>query len=544
MNNQRPISVVIDGLTHAWPGGTTTLRDLSVTFPTSITGVIGANGSGKTTLLRLIAGELKPTSGTVHVQGSCAWIDQNLLTDPHRSIANVLGIDEQLRAIEAVANGDTAVELYDIIGNDWDIEARARAALSANGLDSVDLDDTVGECSGGQVTRTALLGAQLKRCDITLLDEPTNNLDREGRRQLLDQIASWHGTLIIVSHDRELLDAVDGIVEIRGGKARTYGVNYTGYLGEIEAEQRAAQQALRTATQQLKQQRKVREETQTKIARRARTGKNAAASNRAPRITLNLWKAEAQVSAGALMRRTNDSVRAATDNRDAALERIRADHDLMLTLPDPEVPNSRLLATFTDGVRSVDLVGPQRMVVGGDNGIGKSRMLSELVGDVVPDSPFHARCHTQRVAMLTQDGLVLTHQGVRDSTVDSTSADTSVIDYVTDHDAQMTRHDAHAALAEVGLRGRDVDRPIAALSGGERIRVALAVISLVDPAPELLVLDEPTNNLDMDSIEMLVSVLGDYGGGIIVVSHDAWFIDQLEADRDVELGPGGLDILR
>src|SRR5699024_9263140 len=181
--------VVCDDITFSWPDGTEVLYDISAAFGPIRTGLIGANGAGKTTLLKLIAGLYSPTSGSITVSGSVGYLLQHLTLETHKTVADLLGIGTQIDALAAIESGDVDPRHFDAIGQDWDIAARARAALDDMGLIDIDLARTVGTLSGGESILIALAGLQLGDHDVLLLDEPTNNLDRETRVSLYETIS-------------------------------------------------------------------------------------------------------------------------------------------------------------------------------------------------------------------------------------------------------------------------------------------------------------------------------------------------------------------
>ena len=214
-------SVTLDRLTFTWPDGSHALDGLSGAFGSGRTGLVGRNGAGKSTLLRLMAGELEPTSGVVTASGDVAYLPQQLTLDVDRRVAELLGVSEALDAVRAISTGDVDPAHFDAVGDDWDIEARAQASLAEAGLAPDFLDRRVGELSGGEAVLVAIAGIRLRRAPITLLDEPTNNLDRDARAKLGAMVQAWKGTLIVVSHDRYFLERVtDQQYGILGGHLR------------------------------------------------------------------------------------------------------------------------------------------------------------------------------------------------------------------------------------------------------------------------------------------------------------------------------------
>lgn len=517
-------SVVLHDVTFAWPDGTVALDHLTAAFGRGRTGLVGRNGAGKSTLVRLATGRLHPTSGTISTSGPVDHLPQRIATGRDDAVADLLGIRSTLTALRAVLSGDASPEHFEAVGDDWDLEERAAAAIASVGLDGADLERPVSTLSGGQSVLVAVAGVRLRGRPIAFLDEPTNNLDRRARGLLLDLVDDWRGTLVVVSHDRELLEHVDETVELRSGSMTVFGGTFSAFEEHLAVQQAAVEREVRVAEQRHRTEKRQRIEAETKIARRAKAGEKAGRSM--PKILANEQRKKAQETAGRLRVGYADDEATALEAKREAQLRLRDDESIHVTLPDPHVPASRQIATVTVRGRDQIVQGPERIAVTGDNGVGKSTLLEQLVG--APEAREHplpettAVAHVDRIAYLPQ----------RKDTLDDAA---TVLDNV--------RRDApHVAVAEVRnrlakflVRGDTVDRPAGALSGGERFRVALAALVLADPPPQLLVLDEPTNDLDLTSVDQLVDALRAYRGALVVVSHDETFLERLELDARIEL---------
>ncbi|GAA1490737.1 ABC-F family ATP-binding cassette domain-containing protein [Brachybacterium sacelli] len=525
---QKPAVVLADA-SFAWPDGTEALTGLTAAFGTGRTGLTGANGTGKTTLLRVIAGELVLTTGTISAHGLVGYLPQQLSLRTGATVAELLGVSERLTAVRALEAGDASAETFDVIADDWDVESRARATLDGMGLATVDLDRPVGTLSGGETVLLALTGLRWAGREIVLLDEPTNNLDRGARHRLYDTITAWRGTLIVVSHDVALLDLMDDTAELRGGDLTVYGGNYTAYQHHVAREQAAAEQALRSAEQTEKIEKRQRIEAQTKLARRRRYARTDFENTRRPKVIMKLRAQEAQVSAGKLRVELDEKIQTAHDAVEEQERRLRREDRIHIDLPDPGVPAGRRLAELHDGRGApVILQGPERAALTGPNGIGKTRLLETLLTpSPAPGGTVHGVAHTDLLGYLPQR-------------LDHLDDDESVLEAVRAAAPQPSPHEIRAQLARFLLRADAVHRRIGDLSGGERFRAALATLLLAQPPRQLLLLDEPTNNLDLRSIDELVDALDSYRGGVLVVSHDDAFLDRLRIDTWIALGADGL----
>lgn len=527
-------AVVLDRLSLTWPDGTVALDGVSGAFGAGRTGLVGRNGAGKSTLLRLIAGELSPTSGTLSTSGEVAFLPQQLTLDVDRRVSDLLGVTAALDAVRAITAGDVDPAHFDAVGDDWDIEARAEASLAEAGLAPAFLDRTVGELSGGEAVLVAIAGIRLRRAPITLLDEPTNNLDRDARAALAAMVQSWKGTLIVVSHDLALLELMDDTAELYGRNLSVFGGPYSEWRAWLDAEQDAAKQAEVAAAQVLRKEKRQRIEAEVKLAHRARTAKKAEVEKRVPKIVAHGRKMAAEVSAGRLRTEVGAKEDAARAAHDAAGRRVRSDASMKIELPDPDVSRSRRIAELGGPDRSWVIQGPERVALIGRNGAGKTTLLERLVSGVTPDSGDEARERPELRAEALTDRI-----GYLPQRVDGLDEGLSVFENVAAAAPQVPEKELRNRLARFLIRGGTTDRPVSALSGGERFRVALARLLLTDPAPHLVVLDEPTNNLDLDTVDQLVEALRAYRGAVLVVSHDDAFLARLDLDLTLEIDADG-----
>lgn len=523
-------SIVLTDCSFAWPDGSVVLDHVSAAFGRRRTGLVGANGAGKSTLVRLITGDLEPTRGTVSTNGAVDLLPQRFERGPDDTVADLLGVRERLDALQAVLAGDTDPRHLVALQDDWDVDTRAVAALGEAGLDLTadELRRPIATLSGGQAVLAAVTGVRLRGRPIAVLDEPTNNLDRRSRGILLDLVDRWPGVLVVVSHDRELLEHVDEVAELRDGSLRTFGGTWSAFEERLDIEHAAAERDLRAAEQVLRSERRRRVEAETTIARRAKAGERAAGSM--PKILANTRRNRAEATAGKLRSGHADAEARAREQVEAASGRVRNDDDVKIDLPDPGVPAARRLVEFTVRGRATVLQGPERVAVVGANGTGKTTLLAQLVG--AEGARPHPLPATGATAFTDRIGWLPQH---REDLLDD---DRTVLEHIALDAPAASPRELRDALARLLIRGEVVNRPTRTLSGGERFRVALAGLVLARPVPELLVLDEPTNDLDLATTDHLVAVLRAWRGGLVVVSHDEIFLDRLAPDARVILdGP-------
>ncbi|KOG63830.1 ABC transporter [Streptomyces griseoflavus] len=532
-------SVVCSNLSFSWPDDTPVFQDLSFAVGTGRTGLVAPNGSGKSTLLKLIAGELRPTAGSVSVSGVLGHLPQSLPLAAGLTVAEVLGVADVIRALDAVESGDVSEEHFTTIGDDWDIEERTRAQLDRLGLAGLALDRGLSTLSGGQIVSLGLAAQLLKRPDVLLLDEPTNNLDLDARHNLYDVLGDWNGCLLLVSHDRALLDRMDRIAELDRGALRVYGGNFTAYEEAVQAEQEVAEKNVRNAEQELKREKRELQQARERAERRASNASRNLKNAGLPRIFAGNMKRGAQESAGRAGQMHASRVSEAKARLDEAGRAVRDEQRITLDLPATQVPAGRNLflgegLLVRHGERSlfagegVDLTirGPERIALTGPNGAGKTTLLRLLNGDLEPDAGQIKRADS-RIAYLSQR-------------LDLLDLSKTVAENFTAFAPHRTEAERMNLLARFLFRGPRAHLPVRVLSGGERLRATLACVLCAEPAPQLLLLDEPTNNLDLVSAGQLESALASYQGAFVVVSHDERFLGRIGIDRWLRLADGEL----
>ncbi|MCX5193396.1 ATP-binding cassette domain-containing protein [Streptomyces sp. NBC_00249] len=519
-----PTFITCSALSFDWPDGTPVLDGFQLAVGPGRTGLIGLNGSGKSTLLKLISGELTPSGGQISVAGTIGYLPQDVTFDTTLRVDEALGIRTARAALHAIEAGEATEANFTAVGDDWDVEERALATLDQLGLAGIGLDRTVGELSGGECVLLRLAALLLARPDVLLLDEPTNNLDLRARRRLYAAVESWSGVMLLVSHDRELLDRVDQIADLRDGEVRWYGGNFTDYEELLAAEQDSAERMVRVAEADVQRQKRELSEAHAKLARRKRYGQKMNDTKREPKIVMGARKRAAQESAGKHRIMHTEKLADARERLDQAVEAVRDDDEIRIELPATQVPPGRRVLTLSNlrlahgavAAGEWELRGPERIALVGGNGSGKTTLLRTVAGLLAPES-----------------GEALTHVPTRflPQRLDVLDDDRSVVENVARFAPHATNNLIRARLAHFLFRGARADRAAGTLSGGERFRAALAALLLAEPAPQLLILDEPTNNLDLASVRQLTGALESYEGALLVASHDVPFLESIGITR-------------
>ena len=573
-----PSSITLNHVSYVWSDGDLALSDITASFAVGRTSLIGDNGTGKTTLLRLIAGELTPTSGTISLVGDLSYLPQHVSAPreatQESTLADLLGISTILRALAAIEAGSVEVADYDIVGDNWDISTRADEILREIdlGLGVEDLDRPTHTLSGGESMVAAIAGVRLRGCAITLLDEPTNNLDERMRAKVIRLVESWPGTLVVVSHDVELLEHMDATAELRSGSLDIFGGHYSQWQEAMEVEEAAAIQAKTSAEAELKARKRQQSEALERTAKNLARGKGKATREGMPKAMMDKMRDTAQAGAGRARATTQERVEAAQAALNEADARVREDEHIRVDLPDPSVAASKRILDLTWGNdEHFVMVGPERVALTGGNGVGKTTLIEQMVSQTLaprtPNPPHGSETlaphipHTDSFCLaggaqendetrsilswLSVTGTLFTDRvAYLPQRLNNLADDLDAVENVRRVAPDVTPGDIRNRLARLLLRGDSVFRPVGTLSGGERFRVGLATLLFAEPPAQLLILDEPTNNLDLTSVRYLVEALSTYRGAILVVSHNPAFLAELGIDHIVELTRAGLRVVQ
>lgn len=519
-------SIVIASLSWHTPDHTPFFDTLDLTFGPKRTGLVGRNGTGKTTLLRLIAGEIAPASGTISRPETIGFLRQNPEQQTYDTLADLFGVQDQLAILARAEAGSATTE--DLADADWTLEVRLGTALTSMGLDHLPLDVPLGSLSGGQRTRAGLAALMFTAPDALLLDEPTNHLDHAGRLQVIDAIQAWQGCVLIASHDRALLGAMDAIVELNTLGARMYGGNYTAYRDMKSAELASAEGELARAERTFAETKARAQQAAERKARTDRQGRRLRASGSQSKILLDAAKERGEGSGGSgarLRARRTDEAQIALDTAREAVETLQP---LAMDIPKSGLARGRdvlQVENLTFGYEddrpifqnvSLAIRGPERIALEGPNGSGKSTLLACITGDLEGQSG-RVALHVP-AARLDQDMSMF-------------DPNETVSDAFARLDPDTSENDRRTVLARFLFRGDDALKQIGTLSGGQRLRMGLACTLEHSQPRQLLILDEPSNHLDIEAVETLEAALNAYDGAILVVSHDKAFLEGIGIER-------------
>lgn len=498
------------------------------------TALTGNNGCGKSTLMRILAGEAAPSAGSVHCSGHLYYVPQHFGQYDGRTVAQVLGIDRKLTALHAILNGDTAEEHFARLDNDWNIEERTQAVLHAWHLNGISLLRPLEGLSGGEKTRLFLAGMELKEPDTLLLDEPTNHLDTAGRKRLYDFVHRTSTTVLVISHDRTLLNLLPAICELSRNGLACYGGNYDFYKEQKEVHRNALQQQLEEKEKALRLARKTAREMEERKARQNTRGEKASIKKGIPRILLGGLKNHAENSSSKLSNvhaEKTDKIQQEITNLKGSLpqtNKLKTDFNasalhtgkILVTAQNINFHYPDSNTNLWTVPLSFQLRSGNRFCIKGDNGSGKTTLLKLITGELTPTGGTIERADFTYIYLDQEYSLIQNEYTV------SEQAEAFNLRHLPEHETKT--------ILNRYLFPQDVwNKPCSKLSGGEKMRLAFCCLMIADNTPDLFILDEPTNNLDIESIEIITATIRNYQGTVLAVSHDRDFLKETGIEQEI-----------
>jgi len=507
-------------------------KNVTIGFSNEKTALVGVNGSGKSTFLKLLVGELSVDTGVIQRQGKVAYLPQDYCLDITQTVAEALGVKEKIEALEALKLGAKEQSLIDSVQSDWDLSDRLNNIFGQLRLSNIGLNRVLNTLSGGERMKVLLAKLLLEEPDFLVLDEPSNNLDRVGREIIYDLVKTWTGGLLVVSHDRELLSLVDRVLEIRNQQIYLYGGNYEDYREQKNLLMESTQRQISSAEQSLRKIKKQAQSSQEKQNKKSERGKKNRDKAGMSKMLLDKKKDTSDRTLSKIKQVYQQRVEGAAENLKKAKENLSFEGFISMDLTATEVPAGKLVFEIKNLNFSYDdkaplfkdfswsVYGPTRWALQGHNGSGKTTLVNLLLKVLKPLSGSIV-LGVNNIAYLDQTATVL-------------QKDKSILENVSEY-AGMDKNMARQWLSSFLFMGESDFKKAKVLSGGERIRAALACIFAATKAPQLLILDEPTNNLDLNSIEWLENALLNYQGALIVISHDQKFLENIGITENLYL---------
>lgn len=528
------MGVVINNLSYIHPDKEVLFQNINFSISSGEKkSLIGNNGSGKSTLLQIIAGKLEASTGEVICSDKPYYIPQHFGQYDCQTIAQALGVDGKLKALQAILAGDVSNFNLESLDEDWNIENRIDIALRYWNIHGLGLSQTMNHLSGGEKTKVFLSAIAIHAPTIILLDEPSNHLDQESRDLLYQFVEKSKAAMLVVSHDRILLNLLEPTLELKKDRVEVYGGNYDFYEVQKEEKLAALQSQLNENEKSLRYMKQkaidIAEQKQKNDVR----GKKHKQKAGIPRIAMGTFKDQAEQSGAKQKNVQNEKLDEISERIKQIREDISYEDVLKIDFSKSDLHNGKLLVEAKDVnysyseyplwesplnfyVRSGD-----RIRITGNNGSGKSTLIKIMTGVLQP-SVGNVFIADFKYLYIDQEYSIINNQ-------------LSVFDQVEKfNEHHLLEHELKMLLHRYQFSNNVWDRKCAQLSGGEKMKLLLCCLSIRNNIPDILILDEPTNNLDIQSQKILISSIKNFQGSVIVISHDQYFINEIDIDQIIK----------
>ena len=496
--------------------------------------LIGNNGVGKSTLLKIIAGELEASGGSLKTDAKPYYVPQIFGQFNHFTIAEALQVEDKLNALKNILDGNVTEEYLEILNEDWSIEDRCNEALENWQLADLDLSQKLENLSGGQKTKVFLAGISIHQPELILLDEPSNHLDLASRKLLYNFIQNTSGTLIIVSHDRKLLNLLNTVYELSKHGITVYGGNYDFYESQKQIESNALQQDIHSKEKALRKAKEKERETMERQQKLDARGKKKQEKSGVSRIMMNTLRNNAENSTSKTKNIHAEKIGGISQELQG-LRSVLPDIDKMkFGFDNTELHKGKILLSATElnyGYHeellwkknlNFQILSGERIVLKGSNGSGKTSLIKIITGKLNPKQGSIHKAEVKTI-YIDQDYSLIQN----DLTVYEQAQKFNV--------SSLQEHDIRMRLNRFLFSQNKLEKPCSALSGGEKMRLMLCCLTINNNSPDIIILDEPTNNLDIQNIKILTAAINEYQGTLIVVSHDEVFLEQINIHRTIEV---------
>lgn len=496
--------------------------------------LIGNNGAGKSTLLKIIAGDLQPSAGQVKTDANPYYIPQIFGQYNDHTVAQALRIADKLKSLHEILGGKVTEENLALLNDDWTIEERCHEALTYWKLEGIDLTQQMKTLSGGQKTKVFLAGISIHQPKITLLDEPSNHLDALGRHLLYDMIKAGTSTMVVVSHDRKLLNLLDMVYELSRRGITVYGGNYDFYAAQKLVESNALDQDLRSKEKALRKAKEVERETAERQQKLDARGKKKQEKAGVPTIMLNTLRNNAEKSTSRIKDVHAEKVGAISQELRALRKELPDTDKMKFNFDDSALHKGKILFGAKDinhgyghhllwsQALNFSITSGERIALKGLNGSGKTTLINIVLGKIVPETGMIHRAEHQAVYIDQEYSLINPQLEVYGQAQQF-------------NHSGLQEHEIKIRLNRFLFTKEYWDKPCSALSGGEKMRLMLCCLTISNRAPDMIILDEPTNNLDIQNMEILTAAINEYSGTLLVVSHDEYFLEQANIVRIIDL---------
>lgn len=496
--------------------------------------LIGNNGVGKSTLLKIIAKKSQSSNGIINIESEPYYVPQIFGQFDQLTIAQVLKIEDKLSALHEILNGNTSEDNFNSLDDDWTIEDRCNEALSYWQLNNLDLSKKMATLSGGQKTKVFLAGISIHQPELILLDEPSNHLDNVSRQLLYDLVLDTKSTLIIVSHDRKLLNLLNSVYELSKHGIKVYGGNYDFYKAQKQIENNALSQDIQSKEKALRKAKEKERDTLERQQKLDNRGKSKQEKSGVARIMMNTLRNNAENSTSKLKGVHTEKINGISQDLQTLRSSLSPLDKMKFGFDHSHLHKGKVLLTATninfgyndkliwENNLNFEIISRERIAIKGKNGSGKTTLIKLILGKIKPQKGTIHRAENKSI-YIDQDYSLLNNklEVYEQAQQFNTSA--------------LQEHEIKIRLNRFLFSKDDWEKPCLTLSGGERMRLLLCCLTINSKAPDIIILDEPTNNLDIQNIEILTKAINEYQGTLIVVSHDEAFLEQIKIERTIDL---------
>ena len=532
----------LQDITYAHPNKDVLFADINLTInKQEKIALIGNNGTGKSTLLKLLSGHFSPNTGNVKAESTPYYVPQLFGQFNDYSIARALQVDGKLAALKAILAGDVTEINLAILDDDWTIEERCQEALTYWNLSGLDLSQKMATLSGGQKAKVLLAGIFIHQPEIVLLDEPSNHLDTLSREILYSYIKSTANTLVVVSHDRTLLNLLNTVFELSKRGIKIYGGNYDFYVEQKAIESEALNQDLKNKEKDFRKAKETARESLERQQKLDARGKKKQEKAGLSRISMNTLKNNAEKSTSRMKDVHHEKVGAISQ----ALHQLRSEQlntdKLKMGFDNSLLHKGKILVTgrsvnfrydqllLWDNELNFQIFSGERIAIRGLNGSGKTTLIRMILGEIRPQLGEIERAGMNAIYIDQDYSLPDNSLSVYDQAQQFNSG-------------RLQEHEVKIRLNRFLFAKDYWEKACETLSGGEKMRLLLCCLTISNQSPDIIVLDEPTNNLDLLAVEILTAAVNEYKGTLLVVSHDDYFLKQIGIERSIVLEKAGIVI--
>ena len=517
----------VNKLSYQLDNGITLFENISFTLPQGITGFVGRNGVGKSILASIITEEIIPTSGTVSSVTTILSFNQNssILFKKNETISSFLGVDKQLAALNRIEQGGYDDLDFDLVADNWQIKENV-----LNTLQSLKLPDNV-EClcsslSGGERAKLILWTLFQSSAELLVLDEPSNHLDKQGKTWLINQMKSYQGNVLLVSHDRELLQEVDSIYELSSLGLTYYPGAYVDYLSTKKNNDEAIKRQLLHLKKQKLHVLNQSQKTKEKAQKRASQGNKLRSSGSQAKVLLDGKKNKAEGAASGKVSQTKSQLTSIENKHTELLKQQEQLTPLSLSMHHEK--SKKVQQLYVEGIVlpfgsqapiNLKVMSSEKYHLVGKNGSGKSTLMKVLLGELMP---IRGNVYLNVSVFYFDQYFSLLDDRL------------NMLENMKLHCPHLNSSELRTILAGIGFRGEKVFAQVNQLSGGEKMRLMISVVSNQHEMP-LLLLDEPDNHLDIESKVMLATALNEFNGSFVIISHDEHLIASIDDVFKIQL---------